>query len=90
VDNRRRRLVAEINYEDKDMLEGIWVRCALLGGAVWLLMGARDVLAYSGSPTTQVDLLGFTVVGLVVIVFAGLGLQWVTDYVVDRRAMAKN
>ena len=72
------------------MLEGIWVRCALLGGVIWLLMGARDVLAYSGSLTTQVDLLGFTVIGLVVIVFTGLGLQWITDYIRDRIAVARS
>lgn len=72
------------------MLEGIWVRFSLLGAAIWLLMSARDVLAYSGSLSTQVDLIGFTVIGLVVIVFTGLGLQWITDYILDRREMAKN
>ncbi len=63
---------------------GIWVRLSVVGAMVWLFFGLSEVLEYDTTVRGKAELGSYVVLGAVLIMFMGLGIQWAIDYLQSR------
>lgn len=63
---------------------GIWVRLSVVAAMVWLYFGLSEVIDYDTSVRGKVELGSYIVLGAVLIMGLGLGIQWAIDYLQSR------
>jgi hypothetical protein len=71
--------------ESSGRWSGIWVRLAVVAAMIWLLVSLVQILDHQASPKGKLDLVGFSVLGAVVIMLLGLLAQWLTEYMANRK-----
>lgn len=60
--------------------QSIFIKAAALGTLIWLVVSLKEIAGYDTSAKGKLDLLGFTVLGVILIMGAGFGAQWLYHF----------
>ncbi len=60
--------------------QGLFIKVAAVATVIWLVFSLNEIINYDTSAKGKLDLLGFTVVGVILIMGAGFGTQWIYHF----------
>ena len=63
------------------LASSFWVRLHVAATLIWLTVAAHDTFGYQGSPEGQIKLIVGALVGAVIIMAMGLGIQGAVNFV---------
>lgn len=65
---------------DIKLPQALFIKVAALGTVIWLVISLNEIVKYDTSAKGKLDLLGFTVLGVILIMGAGFGAQWLYHF----------
>ncbi len=63
------------------LASNFWVRLHFVATLIWLGVAGYETFGYQGSPEGQIKLIVGALVGAVIIMAVGLGIQWAVNSV---------